>query len=161
MEADVFILGHDWAGLQPGLDVDVLGLVERRRAQPLAQIGFVVLVGLAAKNAILIVAGDTTLAEVLPLAQKYYGPIPSRPTPPRVRAQEPPQLAERRLIYRDARVRQPSITRSYTAPSRNEDPASAAALSVLASLLNDPGVRAGLVSRGIDIPADQLLKVGG
>ena len=69
-------------------------------------------------NAILIVAGDTTMATVLPLAEKYYGAIPAGELPARVRPQEPPQRAARRLEMRDERVRQPSWRRSYLAPSR-------------------------------------------
>ena len=87
-------------------------------------------------NAVLVFAGDTTLAEVLPLVQRYYGPVPSRATPPRIRAQEPPQLAERRVIFRDSRVRQPSITRSYIAPTRNARDGMAAPLSMLAQILS-------------------------
>lgn len=72
----------------------------------------------APNNAVLVVAGDITAAELRPLAEKYYGTIPSRPVPPRVRPQEPPQIAARRVEMKDARVRQPSWTRSYLAPSR-------------------------------------------
>jgi zinc protease len=36
-----------------------------------------------------------------------------------VRAGEPPQIAARRVVYRDAQVRQPSLRRSYLAPSRS------------------------------------------
>ena len=69
-------------------------------------------------NAILVVAGDVTAAEVRPLAERYYGVIPARPLAPRLRPQEPPQRAARRLEMRDERVRQPSWRRSYLAPSR-------------------------------------------
>src|SRR5690606_3857827 len=44
-------------------------------------------------NAILVVAGDITAAELRPLAEKYYGPIAARGIPARIRPQEPPQLA--------------------------------------------------------------------
>lgn len=72
----------------------------------------------APNNAVLIVAGDVSPGELRALAQKYYGLIPMRPVPPRFRPQEPPQLAARRLVMQDARVNQPSLTRSYLAPSR-------------------------------------------
>jgi zinc protease len=68
-------------------------------------------------NAILIVAGDITMAELKPLAEKYYGVIPSRPIPPRIRTQEPPPQAARRVELKDARVRQTSWSRHYLAPS--------------------------------------------
>ena len=69
-------------------------------------------------NAILVVAGDVTAAQVRPLAEKYYGVLARGQVPPRMRPQEPPQRAARRLEMRDARVRQPTWRRSYLAPSR-------------------------------------------
>jgi zinc protease len=69
-------------------------------------------------NAILIVAGDVTADEVRALAEKTYGKLEKRnPLPPRVRAQEPPQIAERRVTFADLRVTQPSLQRSYLVPS--------------------------------------------
>ena len=70
-------------------------------------------------NAILIIAGDVDASEVRPLAEKYYGVIPARDLPERVRVQEPPQRATRDVELRDPRVRQPSWIRSYLAPSLN------------------------------------------
>jgi zinc protease len=69
-------------------------------------------------NAILVVAGDVTAAQVRPLAEKYYGVLAPGQVPPRLRPQEPPQRAARRLEMRDTRVRQPTWRRSYLAPSR-------------------------------------------
>ncbi|MEM9967564.1 MAG: pitrilysin family protein [Pseudomonadota bacterium] len=91
----------------------------------------------APNNAILVVSGDVEPAEVRSLAERYYGSIPANPAiAPRARVQEPPQLAERRLIMRDARVAQPYVSRSYIAPER--DPGAqekAAALTMLAEIL--------------------------
>ena len=89
----------------------------------------------APNNAILIIAGDATLAEVLPIAQRTYGVIPAKVLPARVRAEEPPQVAERRVILHDSRVRQPSIQRYYLAPSRTVLDGPAPALTVLAEIL--------------------------
>ena len=89
-------------------------------------------------NAILVVAGDVTPDQVRALAQTYYGVIPANPDLPqhRVRSQEPPQTAERRLIFRDARVAQPYVSRSYLAPERDSGAQeTAAALRILAELL--------------------------
>ncbi|MBU2992103.1 pitrilysin family protein [Octadecabacter sp. 1_MG-2023] len=88
-------------------------------------------------NAILVVAGDVEPDEVLALAEKYYGPLPAEPNlPERFRTQEPPQIAERRLIFEDPRVAQPYISRSYIAPERDEGAQEeAAALTYLADLL--------------------------
>jgi zinc protease len=71
----------------------------------------------APNNAILVVSGDITADRLRPLAEKYYGAIPRAPTPPRVRPQEPPHRAARSVVLEDARVRQPSWSRSYLAPS--------------------------------------------
>ncbi len=91
----------------------------------------------APNNAILVVTGDVQPDEVKSLADQYYGVIPANPDlPERVRSQEPPQTAERRLTYKDPRVSQPYVQRSYLAPER--DPGAqekAAALFLLAELL--------------------------
>ena len=88
-------------------------------------------------NAILVVSGDVEPQEVRRLAETYYGAIPANPDlPKRLRTQEPPQTAERRLLFRDARVAQPYVSRSYLAPER--DPGAqegAAALTLLAEIL--------------------------
>lgn len=74
----------------------------------------------APNNAILIVVGDVDAAEVRPLAEATYGQIPERAVPERARLKEPPQEAARRVILEDARVVQPSLSRSYLAPSQNQ-----------------------------------------
>ena len=88
-------------------------------------------------NAILIVSGDVVPEDVRDLAQKHYGVIPANPDlPPRIRSQEPPQTAERRVTYRDARVAQPYVSRSYIAPERDSGAQEkAAALTFLAEIL--------------------------
>ncbi|MEM6277109.1 MAG: pitrilysin family protein [Pseudomonadota bacterium] len=92
-------------------------------------------------NAILVVAGDVDPAEVQALAEKHYGGIAPNPNvTERLRPQEPPQLSERRLVYRDARVAQPYIIRSYLAPERNPgEQREAAALQLLANILGGSG----------------------
>jgi len=91
----------------------------------------------APNNAVLVVAGDVTPDEVKKLAEEYYGPLdPSTDLPPRVRPQEPPQRAARRLVFKDDRIAQPYLTRSYLAPERNPgDQKQAAALTILSELL--------------------------
>ncbi|WP_374291030.1 M16 family metallopeptidase [Paenirhodobacter enshiensis] len=91
----------------------------------------------APNNAVLVVAGDVTPDQVKQLAQQYYGPlVPSETIPPRIRPQEPPQLAARYLDYKDARVAQPYLTRSYLAPARAPgDQKTAAALTILSEIL--------------------------
>lgn len=91
----------------------------------------------APNNAILIVAGDVTPDEVKTLAEEHYAPIPANPAlEPRVRAQEPPQTSERRMVFRDERVAQPYVMRSYLAPERDAgDQRAAAALYLLGEIL--------------------------
>ena len=88
-------------------------------------------------NAILVVAGDVEPDEVAALAEKYYGVIPAESNlPERIRPEEPPQRAERRITYVDQRVSQPYVTRSYIAPERDSGAQTeAAALVYLAELL--------------------------
>ncbi|MEM7224413.1 MAG: pitrilysin family protein [Pseudomonadota bacterium] len=90
----------------------------------------------APNNAILIIAGDVTADEVRPLAEKYYGVIPPGDIPERVRVQEPPQRAARTVTIESPRVRQPSLSVSYLAPSYNGEPGERAyALQVLTEIL--------------------------
>lgn len=91
----------------------------------------------APNNAILVVAGDVTPDAVRALAEEHYGPIPANPDlPARVRPSEPPQTAERRITFRDARVAQPYVSRSYLAPERDSGAQeTAAALTILAEVL--------------------------
>ena len=91
----------------------------------------------APNNAVLVVAGDVLPDDVRQLAEKNYGPLPANPElGPRARPQEPPQIAARRLSYRDERVAQPYMTRSYLAPERDPgDQSTAAALTLLAEIL--------------------------
>ncbi len=73
-------------------------------------------------NAVLVVAGDITADELKPLAERTYGLIPpaftgARQRVARLRPDEPPHGAERRVVLRNARVRQPSWSRQFLAPS--------------------------------------------
>ncbi|MCU9836271.1 insulinase family protein [Ruegeria sp. WL0004] len=88
-------------------------------------------------NAILVVTGDVEPEAVRELAETYYGVIPANPDlPERFRTQEPPQTAARRLTFKDARVAQPYVHRSYLAPERDSGKQeTAAALFLLAKLL--------------------------
>ena len=90
----------------------------------------------APDNAILVVAGDVTGPEVLALAEEYYGAIAPRDVPARVRPQEPPPIAPRRVTYVDPQVSEPSISRHFLAPSYVAGESQhAVPLQVLAELL--------------------------
>lgn len=88
-------------------------------------------------NTVLVVSGDVTPEEVRVLAEEHYGPIPRNPDlPERLRTEEPRQNAERRVIFRDARVAQPYVYRSYLVPERDTGAQeTAAALTILAEIL--------------------------
>ena len=96
----------------------------------------------APNNAVLVVAGDVQPQKVLALAKQYYGPLaPSAGIHKRLRPQEPPQRAARRLVYHDPRVASPYVIRSYLAPNRRTgDQTQAAALSLLADVLGGGGI---------------------
>lgn len=90
----------------------------------------------APNNAVLVVVGDVTMAEVLPLAQKYYGRIPARELPQRIDWQEPPASAAREVTLRDPQVRQPSWSRRFPAPGYvYGDAQQAYALEVLSEIV--------------------------
>lgn len=92
----------------------------------------------APNNAILVVEGDVTLDELRPLAEKYYGQIPRGSEMKRIRPSEPPAHADRRVVKRDVRVRQPSLQRTYLAPSYgkpSEDSEASYALQVLENIV--------------------------
>jgi len=91
----------------------------------------------APNNTTLVVSGDVTPQEVRALAEQHYGPIPANPDlAPRQRTQEPPQNAARRLVFRDARVGQPFVRRSYLAQERDAGAQEkAAALTMLSEIL--------------------------
>ena len=87
-------------------------------------------------NAILIVAGDVTAAEVKALAEKTYGAVASRAVPPRWRPDEPPPIAARRVSLIDPRATQSYFSRDYLAPSyRTAKGRQAYALAVGAEIL--------------------------
>jgi zinc protease len=113
----------------------------------------------APNNAILVIAGDTTAAEVRPLAEKTYGRIPANPDvgqPPRPKEPEP--RTARRVELTDARVRQPQWSRYYLVPSyRLAEPGEAEALDVLSHILGSGTIsrlyRELVVDRGLAVNA--------
>ncbi|HSI01474.1 MAG TPA: pitrilysin family protein [Reyranella sp.] len=86
-------------------------------------------------NAVLIVAGDTSAAAVRRLADRYYGPIPSRRVERRQRPSEGGADLPQRVARADARVVEPRWSRAFLAPSyRVGETRYAHALLVLARL---------------------------
>ena len=72
----------------------------------------------APNNAVLVVSGDAAVDEVMAFAEKHFGPIPSRPLPPRPDISEPPQTAEKSFEEADALARTPAVAFGYHLPER-------------------------------------------
>ncbi|WP_258769084.1 pitrilysin family protein [Bradyrhizobium arachidis] len=92
----------------------------------------------APNNAILVIAGDVEVADVRPLVERNFGPIPAQPAIPaqRIRPQEPEPAAPRTVTLSDPRVEQPGVRRYYLVPSATTAAAGeSAALEVLAQLM--------------------------
>jgi predicted Zn-dependent peptidase len=71
-------------------------------------------------NMVVAVAGDIKAPEALPIIEKYFGRIPSRPEPDERTTTEPPQNAERRVILQDRA--QPLYLEGYHRPDyRDKD----------------------------------------
>jgi zinc protease len=88
-------------------------------------------------NAIVVVAGDVEPDQVRSLAESTYGKLERRfETKPRQRPQEPPPAAARSVTLADPQVEQPSVQRSYLAPSATTAKrGESEALEVLAHIL--------------------------
>jgi predicted Zn-dependent peptidase len=72
----------------------------------------------APNNAVLVVSGDTTADEVMKLAEKHFGAIPSRTAPPRPDIKEPAQTAEKSFTESDKLARTPALAFGYHLPDR-------------------------------------------
>jgi zinc protease len=73
----------------------------------------------APNNAVLVIAGDVDPVEVRRLAEKYYGVIPARSVPARLRPAEPEHIARTTVELADPRVTRLSIGLRYLAPTEN------------------------------------------
>jgi predicted Zn-dependent peptidase len=83
-------------------------------------------------NMVIAVAGDIKAADAMPIIEKYFGRLPTRPTPDERTTTEPPQNSERRVILRQAA--QPFYIEGYHRPDyRSPDDAVYDAISDLMS----------------------------
>jgi zinc protease len=99
----------------------------------------------APNNAILIVAGDVTTAQVKQLAEKNFGPLAARDVPLRQRLQEPPPEAPRRVSLASPEVEHPSVwrrylTESYRTAAAANDKTPPYALDLLAEIMDGGAV---------------------
>ena len=72
----------------------------------------------APNNAVVVVSGDATPDEVMKLAEKHFGGIPSRPLPPRPDISEPAQKEEKFVTESDKLARTPAVAFGYHLPER-------------------------------------------
>ena len=84
-------------------------------------------------NAVLGIAGDVTPDQGFALAQKYFGKISARSTPPRPDVGEPLNTYEKRIVQGDALARLPALAVGWKMPPRGS--ADQAAMIVLGELL--------------------------
>jgi len=88
----------------------------------------------APNNAVLVVVGDTTLGQVLPLAEKSFGALKRQKPPPAVTAVEPPQTQRRDLsLTLDAQL--PVLIGGFHVPPAHHPDAEA--LRILSSILSE------------------------
>jgi len=83
-------------------------------------------------NMVIALVGDLKPAEVMPMLEKYFGRIPTRPAPEPLRVKEPPQESLRTVVIRDRS--QPIYLEGYHRPDFHDldDPV----YDVLADLLS-------------------------
>ena len=91
-------------------------------------------------NAVVVVAGDVEVDQVLALAQKHYGGLPTRQVPTRKPRDEPVQTGMKRLAFK-APAEQAYLTLAFKVPSLKsfdggQDETDALALTVLSAVLD-------------------------
>ena len=107
-------------------------------------------------NAMLVAVGDFKAAEVLETVRRRFGGIARGPEPPPVRAVEPPQNGERRVVVqRPAQL--PIVYLGYHVPDHRSD--DAIALEVLSTVLS--GGRASRLHRRLVEERHLALEAGG
>ena len=83
-------------------------------------------------NMVVAVSGDIKAAEAMPILEKYFSRLPSRPQPNEATTTEPPQNSERRVVLKD--LSQPIYIEGYHRPDyRSKDDAVFDAISDLMS----------------------------
>ncbi|GLX78616.1 peptidase M16 [Thalassotalea insulae] len=70
----------------------------------------------APNNAVVVIAGDVTVAQVKQLAKQYFEPIPAQDAPRKVHTVEPEQKGERRVYLQKQSVTTPNILMAYHVP---------------------------------------------
>ncbi len=87
----------------------------------------------APNNAVVVIAGDVTVANVKKLAKEYFETIPAQEPPRDVRTVEPVQKGERRVYVHKQSVSSPTIMMAFHTPETTHE--DYYALSILADVL--------------------------
>ena len=87
----------------------------------------------APNNCVVVMSGAIKFENIKALAEKYLGPIPSQPAPPKVHIVEPKQNGERRITVQ-REVATPYLTIGYKTPEATSE--DYYALSILSSILS-------------------------
>ena len=80
-------------------------------------------------NAVITIVGDVNPDDVYAKVEKYFGQIPSRPTPPKPNVDEPPLKSERRSSETDKLSKVPGMAIGYRMPPRHSPDALAGAIA--------------------------------
>ncbi len=87
-------------------------------------------------NAILVISGDVTLGDVLPIAKKTYGKIkPSKYLPERNFPTLPEFNGETRIVFKSEQVKEPLFAKGTRTPSFTGDRQTALALQIIVEAL--------------------------
>ncbi len=79
-------------------------------------------------NAVMAIVGDVKPEDVYAKVEKYFDTVPSRPTPPKLKVDEPAQTAERRSSETDKLSKVPGLAIGYRMPPRHSSDALAGAV---------------------------------
>jgi len=74
----------------------------------------------APANATVVIVGDVDPATMRQLAERYFGPLPKLEVKPPAPRPEVPQRGEKRLQFKDDKVRVPSLTIAFKAPAMTQ-----------------------------------------
>jgi zinc protease len=110
----------------------------------------------APNNLTLALAGDVDPERVIALARRFFEPIPAQAPPPCVRAVEPEQLCERRVLVR-RKAQTPLLQCAYKAP-RAADPRAPAVSLLLSALVEGDASR---LHRALVEDRQLAIEVGG
>ncbi len=87
-------------------------------------------------NAILVVSGDVDFDNVVKLANKFYGIIPSHAYPEHIRSKSPDFRAKTLITLHDENVQQPTLYKAWLVPSFMDDKHSYYSFEVLAEAIS-------------------------